>query len=58
MFRKKTEEENTMKFLNKCPSSYPNAASYRYYLEKAIDSILTIVSAAGAVCALAFLVTL
>jgi hypothetical protein len=47
-----------MKFLNKCPSSYPNAASYRYYLEKAIDSILTIVSAAGAVCALAFLVTL
>ena len=47
-----------MKFLNKCPSKYPNAAPYRYYVEKCVDGVLTMVSAAGAVCALAFLMTL
>ncbi len=47
-----------MKFLNTCTNRYPNAASYRYYLDKFIDGVLTVVSACGAVCALAFLLTL
>ena len=47
-----------MRFLNNSASRYPNAASYRYYLNKFIDGALTVVSAAGAVCALAFLLTL
>lgn len=47
-----------MKFLNNSASRYPNSATYRYYVDKFIDGVLTVVSAAGAVCALAFLLTL
>ena len=47
-----------MKFLNRSAFNCPNAATYRYYVDKVINGVLTVVSAAGAVCALAFLLTL
>jgi len=47
-----------MKFLNNSSTRYPNAATYRYYVDKVVDGVLTVVSAAGTVCALAFLLTL
>lgn len=47
-----------MKFLNKTVSRCPNSATYRYYLEKFVDNLLLAASAAGAACALAFLLTL
>ena len=37
---------------------YPNAADYRYYIDKAVNGILTLATAVGAVTALIFLFTL
>jgi hypothetical protein len=37
---------------------YPNAADFRYYLNKAVIGILTLATAIGAVTALIFLFTL
>ena len=38
--------------------AYPNAADLRYYLEKAVDGVLTVATAVGTVCVLMFLLFL
>ena len=37
---------------------YPNAADHRYYAQRALDIVTAIVSVAGFVSAMAFLITL
>ena len=55
---KKTMKHNHLHVRRPCQPIYPNAADNRYFAQKALDIITAIVSVAGFVSAMAFLVTM
>ncbi|MGM9659432.1 MAG: hypothetical protein ACI3WQ_02420 [Faecousia sp.] len=55
---KKTMKHKHLHVRRPCQPIYPNAADNRYFAQKALDIITAIVSVAGFVSAMAFLVTM